>query len=66
MRRSSVIAPLLLILIGAAFLVRNVWPEIPIADLVSRYWPFLLIAWGGLRLLEILTWAATSKPLPRS
>lgn len=66
MRRSSVIAPLLLILIGAAFLIRNVWPEIPLADLVSRYWPFLLIAWGGLRLLEILTWAATSKPLPRS
>lgn len=66
MRRSSVIAPLLLILIGAAFLVRNVWPDIPVADLVSRYWPFLLIAWGGLRLLEILTWAATSRPLPRS
>jgi DUF4097 and DUF4098 domain-containing protein YvlB len=66
MRRSSVIAPLLLILIGAAFLVRNVWPDIPLGDLVSRYWPFLLIAWGGLRLLEILTWAATSKPLPRS
>lgn len=66
MRRSSIIAPLLLILIGAAFLVRNVWPDIPLADMVSRYWPFLLIAWGGLRLLEILTWAATAKPLPRS
>jgi DUF4097 and DUF4098 domain-containing protein YvlB len=66
MRRSSIIAPLLLILIGATFLMRNVWPDIPLGDLVSRYWPFLLIAWGGLRLLEILTWAATSKPLPRS
>ncbi|MGI8745150.1 MAG: DUF4097 family beta strand repeat-containing protein [Bryobacteraceae bacterium] len=66
MRRSSVIAPLLLILIGIAFLTRNMWPDIPVADLVSRYWPFLLIAWGALRLVEILVWAATSKPLPRS
>ena len=63
MRRSSVIAPLLLILIGSAFLIRNVWPDIPVVDLISRYWPFLLIAWGGLRLIEILFWAASSKPL---
>jgi len=25
---------------------------------------FLLITWGALRLLEILFWAMTSKPLP--
>ncbi|MDQ6758898.1 MAG: DUF4097 family beta strand repeat-containing protein, partial [Acidobacteriota bacterium] len=37
-----------------------------VADLLSRYWPFILIAWGGLRLMEILFWAATKKPLPRS
>lgn len=66
MRRSSVIAPLLLILVGVAFLTRNLWPDIPVADLLSRYWPFLLIAWGGLRLLEIVFWSATGKPLPRS
>ncbi|MDQ2945685.1 MAG: hypothetical protein M3Y27_07050, partial [Acidobacteriota bacterium] len=66
MRRSSVIAPLLLILVGIAFLTRNLWPDIPVADLLSRYWPFLLIAWGGLRLIEIIFWSATGKPLPRS
>ncbi len=66
MRRASVIAPLLLILLGLAFLVHNVWPEVPVTEMVARYWPFLLIAWGGLRLIEILVWAATSKPLPRS
>ena len=66
MRRSSVIAPLLLILLGIAFLTRNLWPDIPVADLLSRYWPFLLIAWGGLRLIEIIFWSATGKPLPRS
>jgi DUF4097 and DUF4098 domain-containing protein YvlB len=66
MRRGSLIGPLLLILLGAAFLVRNVWPEIPVMDLIARYWPFLLIAWGGLRLIEILAWAARSKPIPQS
>jgi hypothetical protein len=66
MKRSSIIAPLLLILIGIAFLVRNVWPEIPIWDLIARFWPFVLIAWGTLRLIEIGIWASMSKPLPRS
>ncbi len=66
MRRSSVIGPLLLILVGIAFLLHNVWPNIPVADMLARYWPFLLILWGGLRLIEILFWAANSKPLPTS
>jgi putative adhesin len=66
MRRGSVIGPLILILIGALFLMRNLWPEIPIADIISRYWPFLLIAWGGLRLIEILFLAIASRPIPRN
>jgi hypothetical protein len=66
MRRGSVIGPLILIGLGALFLFRNLWPEIPLVDLVSRYWPFLLIAWGGIRLIEILFWSMTAKPLPRN
>ena len=66
MRRGSVIGPLILIVIGALFLMRNLWPDIPLADLISRYWPFVLIAWGGLRLLEIMFAAAMSKPIPRN
>jgi DUF4097 and DUF4098 domain-containing protein YvlB len=66
MKRGSVIGPLILIGIGALFLLRNLWPEIQIADFISRYWPFLLIAWGGLRLVEILLWAIMSKPIPRN
>jgi len=66
MRRGSVIGPLILIGIGALFLMRNLWPDIPLADLISRYWPFVLIAWGLLRLIEILFWAATSRPIPRN
>jgi hypothetical protein len=66
MKRGSVIGPLILIGIGALFLTRNLWPEIPFAEIISRYWPFVLIAWGGLRLIEILFWAIAGKPIPRN
>ena len=65
MRRGSIIGPLILIAIGVLFLLRNVIPDIPVFDLLSRYWPFLLIAWGIIRLIEIFVWAVQSKPLPR-
>ena len=66
MRRGSVIGPLILIGLGVLFLFRNLWPEIPLVDLISRFWPFLLIAWGAIRLIEILFWSMTGKPLPRN
>jgi len=66
MKRGSVIGPLILIGIGALFLVYNLWPQIPVGEMLSRYWPLLLIVWGGLRLIEVLFWAAMSKPLPRN
>lgn len=64
MRGRSLVGPLLLIGIGALFLARNVYPELPLLDYLAQYWPFLLILWGGLRLIEIAVWAAQSKPLP--
>lgn len=54
MRRRSITGPLLLLLIGSLFLWTNLHPETPIFDLVARYWPFVLIAWGLLRLLETM------------
>jgi len=66
MRRTSVVAPLLLIVIGALFLARNLYPEIPLLDYLAKYWPFLLIVWGTLRLAEVLFWSASDKPLPRA
>jgi DUF4097 and DUF4098 domain-containing protein YvlB len=66
MRRGSVIGPLILIGLGALFLFRNLWPEIPLVDMISRFWPFLLIAWGAIRLIEILFWSMTGKALPRN
>lgn len=54
MRRGSFVAPLLLILIGGLFLVNNLRPELPVLSIIARYWPYLLIAWGGLRLIEVV------------
>jgi Putative adhesin len=66
MRRGSVIGPMILIGFGVLFLFRNLWPEIPLVDFISRYWPYLLIVWGGIRLAEVLVWSMTSRPLPRN
>jgi DUF4097 and DUF4098 domain-containing protein YvlB len=66
MRRGSVIGPLILIGFGILFLFRNLWPEIPLVDFISRFWPFLLIGWGAIRLIEVLVWSTTGRPLPRN
>lgn len=64
MKKGSLVAPLLLILIGGAFLVRNIRPEWPLFETLFTWWPVLLIAWGGLRVIEILAAHFTDKPLP--
>ncbi len=64
MRPRSIVGPLLLIAIGALFLVRNLWPEIAMFDMFARYWPFLLIIWGSARLVEVLFWHFSGRPLP--
>ena len=65
MRVRSVAGPLILIAIGGLFLWNNLRPDIPVWDLFSQYWPFFLIAWGVLQLIEIGAAAATNRPLPR-
>jgi DUF4097 and DUF4098 domain-containing protein YvlB len=54
--RRSITGPLILLLIGCLFLWRNLHPELPVFDLVAQYWPFLLIVWGLMRLIEALLW----------
>jgi DUF4097 and DUF4098 domain-containing protein YvlB len=66
MRRGSLVGPLLLILIGVWFLLSSLRPDLPLLDLAARYWPFLLIGWGALRLAEILVWAARRRGLPQA
>jgi hypothetical protein len=65
-RRGSIVAPIILILIGGLFLANNLRPDIPMLEFLGRYWPFLLIAWGLVRLIEIVIWAVRGKPLPVS
>lgn len=56
MRHRSLTAPLLLLIIGGLFLWRNLHPETPVFELMAQYWPFLLIGWGLLRLVEVALW----------
>jgi DUF4097 and DUF4098 domain-containing protein YvlB len=56
MRRRSFTGPLLLLIVGGAFLWRNLHPETPIFDILALYWPYLLIGWGVLRLIEAVVW----------
>jgi DUF4097 and DUF4098 domain-containing protein YvlB len=65
MRRRSLAGPLVLILIGVWFLMSTLRPELPLLDLAARFWPFVLIGWGTLRLLEILVWAVRDQTVPR-
>jgi hypothetical protein len=53
-----------LIAIGVLFLARNVYPNFPLAEYTARYWPYVLILWGAVRIAEISYWTLTSKPLP--
>lgn len=52
-RQRSFAGPIVLILIGFAFLLRNLhlisWG---LGDLFAKYWPLLLILWGVIKLLE--------------
>jgi 23S rRNA pseudouridine2605 synthase len=54
--RRSFTGPLLMIVIGGLFLWRTLHPETPVFDMMATYWPFLLIAWGFIRLIEVLIW----------
>jgi DUF4097 and DUF4098 domain-containing protein YvlB len=45
-----------LLTVGGLLLWNNVHPEAPLFDMLARYWPFVLIAWGFLRLVEVVTW----------
>ncbi len=66
MRRGSLVGPLLIIVIGVWFLIGSLRPDLPALDLAARFWPFLLIAWGAMRLIELLAMAARRRPLPSS
>lgn len=58
--RRSFAGPLMLLVIGSLFLWHNLHPDARLFDAVSRYWPFLLITWGLVRLVEVTIWRDTA------
>jgi DUF4097 and DUF4098 domain-containing protein YvlB len=50
--RRSLAGPLILIVIGALFLLRNVGVHIPVWHFFGRFWPLLIIIWGVVALIE--------------
>jgi len=43
-----------MLIIGGLFLYNNFHPEASVFQILATYWPFLLILWGVLRLIEAL------------
>src|SRR5271167_4927613 len=50
--RRSIAGPLVLIVIGLVFLLRNLGVRVPIWHWFGHWWPLLLILWGVIRLFE--------------
>ncbi len=50
--RRSIAGPLVLIVIGMVFLLRNLGVHVPIWHWFGHWWPVLLILWGVIRLVE--------------
>ena len=64
-RRKSLFGPLFLIGIGVVLLVKNLDPSITLRGWFAAYWPWILIVWGGFRLLEVLFSRGFGRPAPR-
>jgi DUF4097 and DUF4098 domain-containing protein YvlB len=64
-RRSSIFGGLLLILIGALFLIHNLAPGMLHVGEIVRYWPVLLILWGLARLWDYFAAMRTGQAAPR-
>jgi DUF4097 and DUF4098 domain-containing protein YvlB len=62
--RGSLTGPLILILVGVFFLIHALSPNFQIGELLGVYWPYILIAWGVLQLLEVCLRFAMNRPLP--
>ena len=60
--RGSITGPLVLILIGSVFLIRSIQPDFQIAQLLAHYWPYFLILWGVVALIEVTVRFLSSGP----
>ncbi|MCW5966228.1 MAG: hypothetical protein KIT83_19475, partial [Bryobacterales bacterium] len=64
MKRTSVIGPVILIVIGLLFLWSNLSAGFEVLDLLAQQWPWILVGWGVIRLGELLYWSRQPQPIP--
>ncbi len=62
--RGSITGPLILIALGVLFLLHTISPQFQIGEMIAQYWPYLLIVWGVLALLEVCVRAMRGAPIP--
>jgi hypothetical protein len=59
----ALIAGLILIALGAIFLIEGFYAPFSAWRLIARYWPLILIIIGAKRIYDYFTWPATP-PVP--
>jgi hypothetical protein len=62
--RGSITGPLVLIAIGILFLIHAITPEFRVGELLAQNWPYILIIWGVVALLEVLIRGWRGDPIP--
>ena len=63
-RRHSVVGPLILIVIGVLFLLRNFGYTFPFFHNFVKFWPLLLVGIGLVRLAEFFAARKAQRPMP--
>jgi DUF4097 and DUF4098 domain-containing protein YvlB len=63
-RGSSIIAGLLLVLIGVLFLIDIYYPGLRLGHLIAVYWPVLLILWGVAKVIDYMLAQRRGEPRP--
>jgi DUF4097 and DUF4098 domain-containing protein YvlB len=61
--RGSVGTPLILITLGVLLLVHTLSPDLRIGEVLTHDWPYFLILWGAIQLVEILLRALRGGPI---
>lgn len=62
--RRSIFSGLLLIIIGGLLLLHNFGSRLPIWQILSRWWPLLIILWGLAKLYDHFMAQRTGEPAP--
>jgi DUF4097 and DUF4098 domain-containing protein YvlB len=64
--RRSISGPVILMAIGFLFFLNNFFPDVFTWHSIGSLWPFLLIGFGVVRLIEVLSQAGQAKTIPAS